>query len=108
MTDISTISNWTTDKLLARTAGLNLLKQHGRIGSQQLTQAGLDRINEELSTIDAELDSRAPEGEFRTLYQEQEPVGFEPVFYTQADAAIEELSGFDQWDDYGFTIGSFL
>lgn len=81
MTDISTISNWTTDKLLARTAGLNLLKQHGRIGSQQLTQAGLDRINEELSTIDAELDSRAPDEPLVTLWEGSTPIGFEPIYY---------------------------
>lgn len=72
---------WTLDKLLARTTGLNLLKQQGCIGSQQLTQVGLDRINEELSAIDAELDHRAPEVEFRTLLNEAgEPVGFEPVY----------------------------
>ena len=34
-----------------------------------LTQSGVDKANDELSAIEAELDSRQPEGVFQTLYE---------------------------------------
>lgn len=58
----------TLDQLLQRVEFLNDCKRTGLICGAKLTQAGRDFINEELSTIEAELDSRAPEGEFRALY----------------------------------------
>lgn len=73
----------TINQLLKRTAYLTAVKQAGFVAvtGQTLTQAGLDRINEELSAIEAQLDEIAPEVQFRTLLNgDNRPVGFEVVY----------------------------
>lgn len=95
----------TLDQLLQRVEFLNDCKRTGLICGAKLTQAGRDFINEELSTIEAELDTRAPEVEFRTMYfgapiptkwevipHMDYELGFEPANYIEADNAIEGMN----------------
>jgi len=71
--------NSTIDHLLFQVQTLNRIKSSGLLAGQVLTQSGLDMCNEELSTIEAELTERQPEGEFVTLLgNDGEPMGFEP------------------------------
>lgn len=66
------------DNLLARTEFLNRIKASGVCAGRPLTQLGLDWINQELSTIEAQLDKMQPQGEFVTMLgSDNEPVGFE-------------------------------
>jgi len=68
-----------TDELLDHAEILDDLKATGYISNELLSQRGLDWLNDELSAIEAELDTRMPEGEFVTMLGENdEPVGFEP------------------------------
>ena len=77
----------TTSQLLKHVEVLIATKASGSVSNQLLNQRGLDWLNTELSTIEAELDSRRPEGEFVTMLGDNgEPVGFEPV--TQMERII--------------------
>ena len=64
-----TLSSMTTGQLLERTFVLNNLKMFGPTELHTLSQKGIDNVNDELSAIEAELDSRQPEGEFQILYE---------------------------------------
>jgi len=77
----------TTDQLLKHVEVLIATKASGSVSNQLLNQRGLDWLNTELSTIEAELDNRRPEGEFIDVYDGfGEWIGFEPV--TQMERII--------------------
>lgn len=68
----------TTDQLLSRAAVLLSIREAGHINNRTLTPAGFDWIDGELMTIDNELDQLKPEGQFITVYNEENEVaGFE-------------------------------
>jgi hypothetical protein len=74
-----------------------------------LTQRGLNKAQDELSAIEAELDTYQPEGEFVTLLGDNgQPVGFEPIEYGKVELAHDELNQVHEWTDNGFSAGSFL
>jgi hypothetical protein len=90
----------TTDRLLRHVEVLNVTKESGCVSNRLLNQRGLDWLNLELSAIEAELDTRRPEGEFiEMLGGNGEPVGFESEFYIQMQRAQAELDQVDGWID---------
>lgn len=69
-----------TYKLMRRVAILNRIKETDICAGLPLTQLGRDWINDELSAIEAELDSRQPTEEFIDILNvEGVPIGFEQV-----------------------------
>lgn len=72
------MNNSTIDHLLTQVQVLNRIKSSGLLGGQLLTQSGLDMCNEELSTIEAELDERQPESTILIGYGEEDMTGILP------------------------------
>ena len=60
-----TLSSMTTDQLLERVRNI----QNQISDLRYSNQVDLDGLNDELSAIEAELDSRQPEGELQILYE---------------------------------------
>lgn len=70
-------SQLTLDQLFERIDWLNGMKSRKEICGLAITQRGIDRANQELSAIEAELDMRQPVGEFVILLGDDGLVGFE-------------------------------
>lgn len=92
---MTNLNKLTIDLLLMRIETINRLKP-------TYTQLGLDLANCELSAIEAELDSRMPRVEFRTLLDRDFQsgfhwyvVGFEPIYPFDAEILP---------DDYGLQL----
>lgn len=84
------LSNIPTIQLLKQVETLNQIKASGFLAGQALTQFGLDMCNDELSAIEAELDTRKPDCDFTNLLD-----GFEPVCFVKLQQAQEELLAAD-------------
>jgi hypothetical protein len=89
------LSNVPTIQLLKQVETLNQIKNSGLLGEQALTPFGRDWCNDELSAIEAELDTRKPDCDFTDLLD-----GFEPVCFVRLQEAQEKLlvADFEQMD----------